>query len=131
MTVGVISGYFAPLHEGHIAYIRTAKQLCDRLICIVNNDVQLTAKKGYACMTQAARLQVMRAIADIDEVVLSTDYDATVNKTLKDLVQVEGTIYFFNSGDAVNSPEEVDGVIKVFINLPKVNSSTAILKGAD
>lgn len=43
--VVVASGYFDPIHEGHIEYLKLAKQLGDRLIVIVNNDFQARLKK--------------------------------------------------------------------------------------
>ena len=35
-----VSGYFDPLHVGHLEYFKLAKQLGDKLYVIVNNDVQ-------------------------------------------------------------------------------------------
>ena len=34
----IVSGYFNPLHKGHIEYFHLAKQNGDRLLVIVNND---------------------------------------------------------------------------------------------
>ena len=132
-VLGICSGYFAPLHDGHIDYLRAAKRNCDELWVIVNNDIQLKAKKGYIPMTQGARLKVMRAIYDVDSVYISEDNDNTVTNTLRKIVDyVEDEydfdlILFFNDGDATNPPEHVDGVINVFLGNEKVNSSTEIL----
>ena len=42
----VASGYFDPMHVGHIECLEKAKELGDKLIVIVNNDVQIRLKKG-------------------------------------------------------------------------------------
>ena len=39
--IGIVSGYFNPIHRGHIEYINAAKQDCDYLVVIVNNDYQV------------------------------------------------------------------------------------------
>ena len=36
----IVSGYFNPLHKGHIEYFHNAKQYAEYLIVIVNNDYQ-------------------------------------------------------------------------------------------
>jgi len=36
----IVSGYFDPLHIGHIEYFNKAKNIGDYLIAIVNNDSQ-------------------------------------------------------------------------------------------
>ena len=40
------SGYFDPIHTGHIEYLELAKKLGDRLVVIVNNDNQTKNKKN-------------------------------------------------------------------------------------
>ncbi len=40
----IVSGYFNPLHKGHIEYINTAKNLAEVLFVIVNNDHQRALK---------------------------------------------------------------------------------------
>ena len=34
----IVSGYFNPIHKGHIEYFNNAKELADVLFVIVNND---------------------------------------------------------------------------------------------
>ena len=41
-----ISGYFDPIHVGHLEYIELSKKLGDYLIVIVNNNHQCELKKG-------------------------------------------------------------------------------------
>ena len=47
-----ISGYFDPIHVGHIEYINNAKKLGDWLVVIVNNNNQCALKKGKYFMNQ-------------------------------------------------------------------------------
>ena len=41
MRVGIVSGYFNPIHTGHLDYLEGARQECDILYVIVNNDHQV------------------------------------------------------------------------------------------
>jgi len=70
-----ISGYFAPIHSGHINYIKAAKKLGDKLIVIVNNDYQLRKykKRNYPIED---RISVIRELRDVDMVVESVDSDS-------------------------------------------------------
>ena len=40
----IVSGYFNPIHKGHIEYFNKAKELADQLFVIVNNDYQRELK---------------------------------------------------------------------------------------
>ena len=42
----IVSGYFNPLHKGHLAYFNYAKALCDELFVIVNSDHQRELKEA-------------------------------------------------------------------------------------
>jgi len=46
----VASGYFDPIHKGHIEYLKLAKKLGGKLIVILNNDKQAQLKKGKPFM---------------------------------------------------------------------------------
>ena len=41
-----VSGYFDPIHIGHLEYLKMAKALGDFLVVIVNNNQQCILKKG-------------------------------------------------------------------------------------
>ena len=77
------SGYFDPLHAGHIEYLRKAKQLGTRLIVIVNNSRQTILKKGYEFMPLSERIEIMKALSFVDEVFASIDEDKSVCKSLE------------------------------------------------
>ena len=78
-----ISGAFDPIHVGHIAYIREAAKLGDRLVVILNNDNFLLRKKGFVFRSFEDRKEELESIKGVDEVIASMDDDQTVCKTLK------------------------------------------------
>ena len=57
-----ISGYFDPIHVGHIEYIKTAKKLGDWLVVIVNNNHQCNLKKGKYFMDENDRVLIVKNI---------------------------------------------------------------------
>lgn len=81
----VASGYFDPIHIGHIEYLKLAKQLGGELIVIVNNDKQALLKKGFSFMNEKERMEVVKNIKYVDDVFLSIDDDKTVCKSLEKL----------------------------------------------
>ena len=80
-----ISGAFDPIHIGHIAYIREAAKLGDRLVVILNNDNFLLRKKGFVFRPFEDRKEILEAMKGVDEVIVSIDDDQTVCKTLEQL----------------------------------------------
>ncbi len=100
----IVSGYFNPLHGGHLDLIEGAASLGDYLIVIVNNDVQQLQKKGKIILDEANRVRLMRALRDVDEVVLSIDQDPPVINTLEMVAEKypEDELLFANGGDRVS-----------------------------
>ena len=90
-----ISGYFDPIHVGHLEYIELSKKLGDYLIVIVNNNHQCMLKKGKPFMDEKDRIKIVEAIEWVDEVFLSIDMDKTVCKSLE---AIKPNI-FTNGGD--------------------------------
>ena len=93
-----ISGYFDPIHVGHIEYINNAKKLGDWLVVIVNNNNQCALKKGKYFMDERDRVLIVKNLKAVDEVFLSIDEDKTVCKSLK---KVNPDV-FANGGDRKN-----------------------------
>ena len=79
------SGYFDPLHVGHIECLEKAKQLGDKLVVIVNNNTQTKLKKGSFFMSQEDRIKIVSSLRCVDEVFLSIDEDNSVCKSLEEL----------------------------------------------
>ena len=100
-----VSGYFDPLHVGHLEYLKLAKSLGDYLIVIVNSNSQCKIKKGKPFMDENDRLEIVRNLKMVDEVFLSIDQDKTVCKSLE---KIRPDI-FANGGDRSNDevPETV------------------------
>ena len=83
MKLVAISGYFDPIHVGHLEYISMSKNLGDYLIVIVNNNNQCALKKGKHFMDENDRAKILEAIEGVDEVFISIDQDRTVCKSLE------------------------------------------------
>ena len=100
-----ISGYFDPIHVGHLEYISMSKNLGDYLIVIVNNNNQCALKKGKHFMDENDRAKILEAIEGVDEVFISIDQDRTVCKSLE---KIKPDI-FTNGGDRQNKeiPEAI------------------------
>lgn len=102
MTFYVItSGYFNPVHKGHIECFNRAKKFGDTLIVIVNSDLQVGLKGSKPFMDEEERMLVVGNIHAVDQVILSIDKDKSVSETLKKIVsdeefQNEQRIYDFN-----------------------------------
>jgi D-beta-D-heptose 7-phosphate kinase/D-beta-D-heptose 1-phosphate adenosyltransferase len=78
-----VSGYFNPVHKGHIRYLKEAKELGGRLVVIVNNDKQVRIKGSKPFMGEQERLEIVSAIKYVDEALIAIDKDGTVIETLK------------------------------------------------
>lgn len=101
MKVVIVSGYFNPLHGGHIDMIEAAAAMGDRLIVIVNNDQQQLLKKGKIILDEKNRLRLLRAIRGVDQAVLSIDEEPPVIHTLEMIAKQHpgDELIFANGGD--------------------------------
>ena len=83
LTTVAVSGYFDPIHVGHLEYLQLAKKLGDKLIVIINNNFQAKLKKGSTFMDEKDRMEIVAALRCVDEVFLSIDEDKSVCKSLE------------------------------------------------
>ena len=101
----IVSGYFNPLHKGHLELFEKAKEVGDLLIVIVNNDKQRELKGSKFFQDQDERIRIIRALSIVDMDWISVDEDSTQNATLKVMVdKFYGSmkLAFANGGDQNN-----------------------------
>ena len=133
MSIACVSGYFDPIHIGHIEYFKLSKNVADKLMVIVNNDEQACLKKGKAFMPVDERIKIIQELKCVDYVVKSIDLDRTVCKTLE-FTEPRPT-YFCNGGDQNNNsiPEAKIcndlGIILLDGFGQKIQSSSWLIKG--
>lgn len=125
-----VSGYFNPIHIGHLELLDRAKSLGDKLYVIVNSDKQSILKKGTTFMPENERLQIIRSLRCVDAAIIACDDDRTVCKTLSIL----RPNVFANGGDVTEDsscPEEAVckefGIEMVYGLGYKVQSSSCLI----
>ena len=137
MKAIIVSGYFNPLHKGHLEYLNHAKAIADKLIVIVNNDHQRELKGSKAFQGEDERVIIISTLKAVDEVVLSIDQDRTVCDTIRHIAEKFGKQYdlaFANGGDQSNEtiPEvpvcEELGIALIDGLGEKIQSSSWLLK---
>ena len=96
-VIVAVSGYFDPLHVGHIEYFAKAKELGDLLYVIVNNDFQANLKKNKYFMNEKDRFEIIQSLRIVDKTFLSIDKDKSVSKTL----EMINPDIFGNGGDQI------------------------------
>tara|TARA_B100000945_G_scaffold133061_1_gene106209 strand:+ start:4965 stop:5408 length:444 start_codon:yes stop_codon:yes gene_type:complete len=110
-TLVIVSGYFSPLHCGHLDYLEAGASLGDRLIVIVNNDLQQKKKKGKVILPQQDRLRIVKALSIVDEACVAIDDDSSVKKTIESIAlkNQQFSLMFANGGDR-NQPSDIPEV---------------------
>ena len=132
----IVSGYFNPLHRGHLDYFHNAKKFADKLIVIVNNDHQRQLKGSKEFMLEEERIYIIENLNIVDYVYKSIDKDRSVCMTITKIyheLENKYNLFFGNGGDQFNNeiPEKetcskLD--IKLIDNLgDKVQSSSWLL----
>ena len=101
----IVSGYFNPLHQGHLELFEKAKAAGDELWVIVNSDLQRALKGSNEFMDENERYLIVSAIKYVDKAFVSIDKDKTQCATLEYLADKFGAnceLYFANGGDQNN-----------------------------
>ena len=133
----IVSGYFNPIHKGHIEYFQNAKANGDKLFVIVNSDFQRALKGSKEFQDEKERVFIVENLKLVDKCFLSIDKDRTVVESIKMIYNEFGNEYqlaFANGGDQSNSisPEKPicdDLGIELIDGLgDKIQSSSWLLK---
>lgn len=101
----IVSGYFNPIHKGHLEYFHNAKKNADELFVIVNSDLQRELKGSKAFQNEDERMIIINHIKGVDKAILSIDQDRTVCETIQKIANDFGNKYelsFANGGDQNN-----------------------------
>ncbi len=119
-TIVITSGYFNPLHVGHVNLMREAKKLGDYLIVVVNNDDQVLIKGSVPFMDEKERLEIVKNLKCVDEVFLSIDRKTgRQDETLAYLADThkDCKIIFAKGGDSTMQNIESDTCAKKGIEI--------------
>jgi cytidyltransferase-like protein len=134
----IVSGYFNPLHKGHLDLFKKGKQMGDKLWVIVNSDFQRELKGSSEFMSDTERLEIVKAIKYVDYALISSDRDRTQCYTLQqfhDMFSDRYDLVFANGGDQNNDTiPEKEVCDRLGIELvdglgDKIQSSSWLLKG--
>ena len=111
-TITLVTGGFDPLHSGHIAYLKEASKLGDKLVVGLNSDEWLTRKKGRPFLNFQERAEILESLEMVDSVLSFDDSDGSARGAIFKLKSTEGygkKIIFANGGDRdnTNTPELV------------------------
>ncbi len=109
-TIVIASGFFNPIHMGHIDMFQKASCRGNMLWVIVNNDLQVKLKGSTPFFNEVERLQIVNSIRWVGQASLSIDQDITVVKSIKQVYKsykrgevkgcgIEYSFIFANGGD--------------------------------
>jgi D-beta-D-heptose 7-phosphate kinase/D-beta-D-heptose 1-phosphate adenosyltransferase len=137
----IVSGYFNPVHVGHISLLERAKELGDELQVIVNNDKQVKLKGSVPFMSESDRCRIIHSMRFVDCASISCDEDKSVCDSLRILHLLYGKDYemiFANGGDRKNAKDIPEAKlckelgIKMVFNVggKKIQSSSKLISKA-
>lgn len=103
----IVSGYFGPLHQGHLDLFEAAREISGYLIVIVNNDRQQQLKKGRLIQTADSRARIVRALRAVDDAYIAVEDGPGIDASF-DLIRSaypDTTLTFCNGGDRSSASE--------------------------
>ena len=69
----IVSGYFNPIHKGHLEYFHNAKSHGNLLFVIVNSDYQRALKESQEFQDESERMLIVSNLKVVDKTILSID----------------------------------------------------------
>ena len=133
----IVSGYFNPVHKGHLELFKKANEIGDFLIVLVNSDHQRKLKGSKEFQDESERLQIIQSLKSVGYACISVDKDKTQVESLKMIHHKFGDVFdltFANGGDQTNEtiPESLVcnelGITLVDGLGDKIQSSSWLLK---
>jgi cytidyltransferase-like protein len=102
-TLVITSGYFNPLHKGHIEYLKRSKELGDSLIVIINNDMQVGLKGSKVFQDELERKDIIDELKCVNYSLISIDDDRSVKRSIEFIHKfLKADKYLFtNGGDQI------------------------------
>ena len=144
-SVALITGGFDPLHSGHLALIKSAKEMSLLVAVGLNSDAWLYRKKGYVFMPFEERKEILESLSLVHKVFSFNDSDDTACRAIQVCAWTyprTRTIIFCNGGDRTEKNiselgyqptghNEPDPIIEFAFGVggtDKKNSSSELLK---
>ena len=98
-TLVIASGYFNPLHKGHIEYLKRSRELGDSLIVIINNDMQVGLKGSKSFQNELERKDIIHELKSVDYSLISIDEDRSVKRSIEFIYKfIKADKYIFTNG---------------------------------
>lgn len=132
-TIVCTSGFFDPIHPGHISCIRESKKFGDILVVVLNGDNQCITKKGKPFIPAKDRAYIIDNLRDVDYVVI---YDHPTKYDSCEALEIVKPHIFTKGGDRdeakkvpeVEVVEKYGGRVEYNVGDPKVWSSSNYLE---
>jgi cytidyltransferase-like protein len=98
-TLVIASGYFNPLHKGHIEYLKRSKELGDALMVIINNDMQVGLKGSKVFQDELERKSIIDELKCVNYSIISIDEDRSVKRSIEFIHKfIRADKYLFTNG---------------------------------
>jgi D-beta-D-heptose 7-phosphate kinase/D-beta-D-heptose 1-phosphate adenosyltransferase len=135
-TIVFTNGCFDILHAGHVAYLKEARELGDRLVVAINADASVTRLKGAGRPVNPLhqRALVLSALASVDWVVgFEEDTPEQLLKLLKPDVLVKGGDYGVAEVIGADIVKGYGGEVRVLSLVDDVSTTAIVdrIQGAD
>lgn len=104
LKASIVSGYFSPLHPGHLELFEEAQARSGYLIVIVNNDAQQILKKGRVIQSASDRIRIVSALRIVDATYIAVEEHRGIDGSF-DLIRADypdTKFEFCNGGDRVD-----------------------------